>query len=246
MIYISHLLPDEEMQELLKSSELGVESIEFSISENLDHLDKTIETYKERLVKMGNPPLTLHGPFLDLIPATFDSMIRRVTMERFEQCYQVGKLLGAKKIVYHSGMIPTVYYRQGWANQVSRFFNDFLRDKDGLEIDMENVLDEDWRLLSDVYEQVEHPDFGLCLDIGHAHCYSDISVIEWAEELAPYVRHVHIHDNAGERDSHLGLGRGNLPWREVLSYLPRTETRTWTIECMNKEDVQICVQSLLT
>ena len=44
MIYISHLLPDEEMQELLKSSELGVESIEFSISENLDHLDKTIET----------------------------------------------------------------------------------------------------------------------------------------------------------------------------------------------------------
>lgn len=60
------------------------------------------------------------------------------------------------------------------------------------------------------------------------------------------VRHVHIHDNAGERDSHLGLGRGNLPWREVLSYLPRTETRTWTIECMNKEDVQICVQSLLT
>ena len=61
MIYISHLLPDEEMQELLKNSELGVESIEFSISENLDHLDKTIETYKERLVKMGNPPLTLQA-----------------------------------------------------------------------------------------------------------------------------------------------------------------------------------------
>lgn len=35
VIYISHLLPDEEMQELLKSSELGVESIEFSISEKL-------------------------------------------------------------------------------------------------------------------------------------------------------------------------------------------------------------------
>ena len=140
VIYISHLLPDEEMQELLKNSELGVESIEFSISENLDHLDKTIETYKERLIKMGNPPLTLHGPFLDLIPATFDSMIRRVTMERFEQCYQVGKLLGAKKIVYHSGMIPTVYYRQGWANQVSRFFNDFLQDKDGKEYSLNDSV----------------------------------------------------------------------------------------------------------
>ena len=45
MIYISHLLPDEEMQELLKSSELGVESIEITITENHVNLDKTIETY---------------------------------------------------------------------------------------------------------------------------------------------------------------------------------------------------------
>ena len=53
VIYISHLLPDEEMQELLKNSELGVESIEFSISENLlsrysrtNHADGTCEDGK--------------------------------------------------------------------------------------------------------------------------------------------------------------------------------------------------------
>lgn len=59
---------------------------------------------------------------------------------------------------------------------------------------MENVLDEDWRLLLDVYKQVEHPNFKLCLDMGHAHCYSEISVLEWAQELAPYIGHVHVHD----------------------------------------------------
>ena len=72
-------------------------------------------------------------------------------------------------------MIPTVYFREGWADQVSRFFQEFLEDREDLEIVMENVLDEDWRLLLDVYKNVDHPKFKLCLDMGHAHCYSEIS-----------------------------------------------------------------------
>ena len=209
MICISHLLPDEEMKELVAATGVGVESIDFSISDNLDHLEKTIESYQKKLEEMGNPPLILHGPFLDLNPASFDSLIRDVTMKRFMQCYQAGLKLGAKKIVFHSGMIPCVYYR-------------------------------------DVYKQVEHPNFKLCLDMGHAHCYSEISVLEWAQELAPYIGHVHVHDNAGDRDAHLGLGKGTLPYQEVLRILPNSEKRTWTIECSRKEDVLLCLQKIKT
>ena len=71
---------------------------------------------------------------------------------------------------------------------MSCFFTEFLEDKDDLEIVMENVLDEDWRLLLDVYKQVNHPKFKLCLDMGHAHCYSEIPVMEWAEELSPSIQ----------------------------------------------------------
>lgn len=109
---------------------------------------------------------------------------------------------------------------------------------------MENVLDEDWRLLLNVYRIVDHPKFKLCLDMGHAYCYSKVPVLEWAEKLAPCVGHVHIHDNAGNRDSHLGLGKGTLPWEKVLEVLPRTEERTWTIECSNKEDVILSVKQI--
>ena len=100
MICISHLLPDEEMKELVAATGVGVESIDFSISDNLDHLEKTIESYQKKLEEMGNPPLILHGPFLDLNPASFDSLIRDVTMKRFTQCYQAGLKLGAKKKSY--------------------------------------------------------------------------------------------------------------------------------------------------
>ena len=119
-----------------------------------------------------------------------------------------------------------------------------MKNKTEIEIVLENVFDDDWRLLLDVYERVNQPNFKLCLDIGHAHCYSSLDVREWAKNLAPYVSHVHVHDNCGDRDSHIGLGSGNLPWEEVLGYLPETKERTWTIECMQKEDIKRCLDSL--
>lgn len=104
MIYVSHLLQDEEMKELVEELQVGVESIEFSISENLDHLAEHIKTYRKRLQFIGAKELTLHGPFLDLNPVAFDSRVRRVTMERFIQCYEAAQELGARK----SFFIPAI------------------------------------------------------------------------------------------------------------------------------------------
>ena len=244
MIYISHLLPDEEMKEFTQKYGTGIESIDFSISDNLDHLPETVENYRKKMEAMGTSALILHGPFLDINPCAYDSLVREVTMKRFSQCYEAGMLLGARKIVFHSGMNPYVYYKESWAEHVALFWQEFMEDHTELEVVLENVFDDDWRLLLDVYRKVDRPNFKLCLDIGHAHCYSSLDVRQWAENLALYVSHVHVHDNCGDRDAHIGLGKGNLPWKEVLSFLPENEQRTWTVECMKKEDVQACLAVL--
>lgn len=244
MLYISHLLPDEEMKEFTQKYGTGIESIDFSISDNLDHLSETVENYRKKMETMGTDALILHGPFLDINPCAYDSLVREVTMKRFSQCYEAGVLLGAGKIVFHSGMNPYVYYKESWAEHVALFWQEFMEDHTELEVVLENVFDDDWRLLLDVYNRVNRPNFKLCLDIGHAHCYSSLDVLQWAENLAPYVTHVHVHDNCGDRDSHIGLGKGNLPWKEVLSFLPENEQRTWTVECMKKADVQACLDAL--
>ena len=49
MIFISHLLPDKEMKELIEETGAGVESIDFSITENLDHLSESVNSYKKRM-----------------------------------------------------------------------------------------------------------------------------------------------------------------------------------------------------
>ena len=247
MICISHLLPDEQMREIVEKNGVGIESIEFSISDNLDRLEECIRSYRKRLEEMKCRELTLHGPFLNIDPAAFDSEIRKVTLMRFDQAYQAGMELGAKKIVYHTCMNPYIHFLEGWPERVADFFREFLEGHRDMEIVMENVLDpyiEPFRKVYDILGGV-YPNFHLCLDMGHAHCYSEESVLQWSEELAPYITHVHVHDNMGDRDAHKGLGTGNIPWEKVLRILPQTEKRSWTVECSTKEDVEISVKKIL-
>jgi sugar phosphate isomerase/epimerase len=53
-------------------------------------------------------------------------------------------------------------------------------------------------------------DLGLLLDLGHLHVMTDDPVAA-ARDLPIPVCEVHVHDNSGDSDDHMPLGRGNLP-----------------------------------
>lgn len=238
MFYFSHLLCDEEMKEVIQETGMGVESIEFSIAENLDDLSKTLLSYEKRLEKMECEKLLLHGPFLDLNPVSYDLSIRKVTMERYEEAYQAAKVLGAKKIVYHTCYVPDFYLLIGWAERMAEFYREFLYEKDdSIEIVMENVLDRIPQPMVEVAEKIEHPSFGLCLDVGHANCYSKVSCDEWFQTEKKYLKHLHLHDNKGDRDSHLPLGTGTVSSNIVREILREEKVKTCTIECSTQEAV---------
>lgn len=129
MFYFSHLLCDEEMRKVIKDTGMGVESIDFSIAENLDNLDVAISFYEKRLERMECEDLIIHGPFLDLNPISYDKLIWKVTMLRYEEAYEAAKKLGAKKIVYHTGLVPDWYLLIGWADRMVEFFSGFWTEK---------------------------------------------------------------------------------------------------------------------
>lgn len=240
MLYISHLLEDSEMRQMVSDTGMGVESIEFSIAENLDRMEEKIRLYEQRLDYIAGEKtkrnLTLHGPFLDLNPAAFDSLVQKATLERYEQCYRAAQILDAKKIIFHSCFIPAVYFPEGWALRAADFMNRFLDNKsDDIQILMENVWDPFPQLLREAAEQIAHPGFGICLDVGHAHCYSGRSCEEWIQMLMPFIRHLHLHDNLGDADSHMGLGNGNIRSEHILALL--REGTDATIECYTAADV---------
>ena len=261
-IYVSDLLPEEELCGLLTETGLGLETIQFSVAENLDHFQDTLTRERSRLHSLQDPPLTIHGPFLDLNPMCYDRLVREATEYRFAQAYEAARALGASAVIFHSGMLPGVYFLDGWAERIADFWNHFLEKRSGIRICMENVLDPYALPLAKAASLVEHPDFSLCLDIGHAYCYSKDSLEKWVEALRPYIRHVHLHDNDGSRDQHLPLGAGTIPFKTIFASLfgkdpegkpsfqqntgipgcsersgSDTPAPSWTIECCSKEDV---------
>ena len=73
-----------------------------------------------------------------------------------------------------------------------------------------------------LYEQLDHPAFGLCLDTGHAHQAG----IEPADAVASLecrpgaLRHIHAHDNHSRGvDEHLPIGEGTIDWRRFVAAL---------------------------
>lgn len=238
MIYLSHLIPDQELAELFRADPTGLETIEFSIASCLDDFTDTLRQYSKRIEQMHPAALSVHGPFLDLNPASYDSCIQAVTRKRFEQAYAAAKALNAQKIIYHSCFVPQINYYEGWVEQAVPFWKSFLDNKpDDITICMENVFDGFPGYIKEVIRQVDHPAFGICLDLGHAHAFSSIPVTQWVEELGSSIRHIHIHDNDGTKDSHLAIGDGTIAWDCVTDALQKKcPTADFTIENNSRED----------
>lgn len=60
-------------------------------------------------------------------------------------------------------------------------------------------------------------DISMCLDVGHAHLSDGVGPA--LETLRERVRSSHLHDNRGDRDTHLWPGDGTIGWDETLAGL---------------------------
>ena len=58
--------------------------------------------------------------------------------------------------------------------------------------------------------------FSICLDIGHANCYSNQSLEEIIKLLGDKIGHLHLNNNYGKKDSHNGFENGNINVKQVL------------------------------
>lgn len=65
--------------------------------------------------------------------------------------------------------------------------------------------------------QFAHPRFGFCLDTGHALVAGGPDEEHaFFQAMGPKLFHFHLADNAGDRDSHLAPGHGNVDWRTLF------------------------------
>ena len=211
--YLSTISPDAP--ETARRYGLGLEIAEYCTAYNMDeHFPETDAAVREKLG--GISRRTLHAPFNELFPCAIDPRARALAAGRFRESIALAKRYGAEKVVIHGGYNPKMYYPCWYTEQSAIFWKEFLREDPGVDIVLENVLEEEPESLLGIVRAVDSPRLGLCLDVGHANAYSSVPVPDWLEKLAPYLRHFHLHNNDRSADTHAPLDAGSIPMRGVL------------------------------
>ena len=229
-IYISTISTDAVR--VAQAYGLGLEIAEYCTAWNMDEqFSNTDAEVREKLAGIGN--CVLHAPFNELFPCAIDKKARALAAERYRQAIDLAKDYGATKVIIHGGYNPWIYYPVWYVEQSVLFWKDFLKEDPGVEIVLENVLEDDPQWLLDIVKGVDDPRLRLCMDIGHVNAYSALPVMDWLETWAPYISHFHIHNNDGSRDQHNALTDGTIPIKEFLLRAEKLcPDATYTLELM--------------
>ena len=176
---------------------LGIEVQAFADSNLIDTniSNQLLGAYKEKLQNYEGGK-SLHAPFKDLCLASQNLLYREYAMKNFNYAYQVAKELGCTEIVIHNGYATNTSFHEGWIRRSKEFWQEFFKDKnDSIKIMLENQNEESAYLIKNIIDEVNNPRLKVCLDIGHAHANSNMSVEEWIKILGDRIGYLHLHNN---------------------------------------------------
>lgn len=227
-VELSHALPH------LEQGRLGLEVVGFASPQVLDGGWEQQVAELQPLCRRLPGPISMHGPFLDLSPASPEPRLRALTKERYRHALCIAKGLGARYLVLHSQFNPNLRqptYPKLWLEQNLRFFDDLLPEIEAAELTilLENMWDSCPDHLARLLQALPSQWFAACLDAGHAHLHSAVGWQNWVETLGERLRYVHLSDNHGDWDEHLALGQGNVDFSGLLQTLQDYGRRPWFV-----------------
>jgi len=204
---------------------------------------KSIKKVKEALRK-HHLKATVHCPDpLNLRERDFE-----LNQKVFKSSIEFTSGVEAEILVYHAGNLKTsrqILQHQDLARRKEikalESLSDFAAER-GVQICVENIahpLEELVRMV----EEVDRENLGIACDFGHAFlfysaCGRERGFLESIEKTAPYLKHIHIHDNFGrltsgfatdslttpyidrlpfgEGDLHMPPGMGKIPYDKII------------------------------
>lgn len=208
--------------------------------------------------------VTLHAPFFDLRPGAVDRKVRKVTVERLRQAFDLVPLFEPRSVVCHAAFDEKYYisHEEQWLENSRETWRNILKmaDETGTKVAIENVYErspQSLRLLLEGFPGARNVCF--CFDTGHFNAFSRSGIEEWMDALGPRIGQIHLHDNHGDTDGHLPVGEGTFPFQRFFELLrqrdikpiitlePHTQENLWrTLENIRRmgltDEVDSCAQ----
>jgi sugar phosphate isomerase/epimerase len=218
-------------------------NLEIYFSHNvLDNLNKKECRQTAELLINSGIKITFHAPFMDLRPGALDSKIRRVSIDRLKQVFDLIPFFHPLRIVCHPAYDSRYYVScdEEWLENSVETWGELIALIGGSEtkIALENVYDREPHVLRRLFEHLNSDRICFCFDTGHFNVFARTPLSLWFDELGKYLGHLHLHDNHGKFDEHLPVGNGTFPFAEFFQRLQDIKARPMmTLEAHTHDDL---------
>ena len=175
---------------------------------------------------------TMHAPFCSVNLASINPNIRKASVSEILNSIHYASSLGCKLIVVHPGIISyprslNKFQRIANANECDSFLQICEKaEQQKLVVCVENMprlppaFKESWTgdEMVKIVDACSSPYVQIALDVGHCNT-TDIPIPSMIKRFDKSIKHVHIHDNDGTRETHSIVGKGSINWLSVITAL---------------------------
>ncbi len=193
----------------------------------------------------------LHAPFSDLNIASLNRTVLEESTRSIKRALEIASQIEASVATAHFGRYSPLglSYPERALEQNRRSVEELSAYGEGLDVTLafENSP-KGFGVMYGSYETikrlVEETDIRITLDLGHANTW-DGGVEEFVTGLNNHIYHTHLHDNTGESDMHLGLGKGEMDLKKSLGALKKISyKRALCLETLYEEDLMESRESI--
>ena len=219
--------------------------IEFELEKTLDFIENLGIEYAElvhqypaefidsEILESYSLKYSIHAPFMDVNIASPQDQSRLNSIAQIKSSIDLANEINAEAVVVHPGLISFLankYFKKEvyeFANQSIKEIGDYAKNL-GVMATIENMPNFEpmiYQNIADLNQLLVENEMHMTLDIGHA------NHVGYApdEMIFDSIKHVHVHDNLGDDDSHLPLGEGSIDLKYIIN----------TLESKNYDDIYI-------
>ncbi|MBS7655716.1 sugar phosphate isomerase/epimerase [Candidatus Bathyarchaeota archaeon] len=199
----------------------------------------------ERKLNDFNFKLNFHLPVVDVNLGTPHKDLRGSFEKILFKSMFLVKKVNAEIVVCHAGRLNRVYPKAllpKVKNETIESLKKLFKTSENLGVTF--TLENDRKAfspslagdLNSFQEMLNKIECKATLDIGHANTFSN--PIEFIKNINHKIINIHIHDNNGDKDEHLPLGKGKINFKEILASLKEVDwSGSLIIEAHNPNDM---------
>ncbi len=193
--------------------------------------------------------VTFHAPFMDLRPGALDPRVRRTSLDRLRQVFDLIPWFRPRSVVCHPSFDERYYVgmEELWLENSLDTWRTLLDCIRGTEtiIALENVYERNPEPLKLLLNALASPQARFCFDPGHANAFGAVPLNLWIETLGDFLGEIHLHDNRSTTDEHLPVWEGNIPFRELFAAVRERNIKPiLTVEAHSEEDLGRALENL--